>query len=143
MKLKMIPVFAMLILSLGLAACAPSPSGGTLVVVPCSVFEQQPHASKQIEVNAGESFAVTLCSNATTGYKWSESALISDTTVVQQLSHDVLAPKDTSLVGAPGSEIWTFEARKKGISTITMEYSRPWEGGEKGTWTFNLIVTVN
>jgi len=23
-----------------------------------------------------------------------------------------------------------------------MEYSRPWEGGEKGVWTFNLSVTV-
>jgi len=23
-----------------------------------------------------------------------------------------------------------------------MEYGRPWEGGEKGVWTFNLTVTV-
>ena len=143
MKSRMIPVFATLILSLWLAACAPPPSGGTLVIVPCSVFEEDPHTSKQIEVTAGESFAVILCSNATTGYQWSESAQISDPFVVQQLSHEMLAPKDTSVVGAPGSEMWTFEAPKKGFSIITMEYSRPWEGGEKGTWTFDLIVTVN
>ncbi|MFC1983316.1 protease inhibitor I42 family protein, partial [Chloroflexota bacterium] len=44
--------------------------------------------------------------------------------------------------GTPGQEVWTFKALKKGTTTVFMEYSRPWEGGEKGEWTFNLTVTV-
>jgi len=141
MKLRMIPVFAMLILSTWLAACAPS--AGTSVTVPCGDLQSQPHISKQMAVTAGNTFTVTLCSNATTGFQWSESAQISDQTVVQQTSHEFVSPGNTGVVGASGNEVWTFKALKKGTSTITMDYSRPWEGGEKGVWTFNLTVTVN
>jgi inhibitor of cysteine peptidase len=141
MKLRVIPVFSMLILSLWLVACTPST--GTSVNVSCDDFNSQPNISKQIAVSAGNTFTVTLCSNATTGFQWSESAQISDPTVIQQISHETVAPENTGLVGAPGTEVWTFKALKKGTSTITMEYSRPWEGGETGVWTFNLSVTVN
>jgi len=91
---------------------------------------------------AGDSFTVTLCSNATTGFKWSESAKISDPAVVQQIGHEFVSPKAKGVVGAAGKEVWTFKALKKGTSTISLEYSRPWEGGEKGEWTFNLTVVV-
>jgi inhibitor of cysteine peptidase len=141
MKLRMIPVFSMLILAMLPVACAPS--AGTSVIVTCDDFNSQPNASKQLAVDAGNTFTVTLCSNATTGFKWSESAQISDPTVVQQTAHEFVSPQNTGLVGAPGNEVWTFKALKKGTSTINMEYGRPWEGGEKGVWTFSLIVTVN
>jgi inhibitor of cysteine peptidase len=141
MKLRMIPIFAMLILSLWLAACAPAT--GTSMTVSCNDLENQPHISKQMTATAGNTFTVTLCSNATTGFQWSESAQISDQTVVQQTSHEFVSPEKTGVVGAPGNEVWTFKALKKGTSTITMDYSRPWAGGEKGVWTFNLAVTVN
>ena len=140
MKPRMIPLFAMLILSLGLAACAPAT--GTSVSVSCDDFNSQKNISKQMTVAAGNTFTVTLCSNATTGFQWSESAQISDKTVVQQTGHAFVAPGNTGMVGAPGNEVWTFQALKKGTSTINMEYGRPWEGGEKGVWTFSLSVTV-
>ena len=34
------------------------------------------------------------------------------------------------------------EALEKGITEVSMEYSQPWEGGEKGAWTFKMTVTV-
>jgi inhibitor of cysteine peptidase len=141
-KLRLLSLFVLLIPAFWLAACAPL-TGGTPVVVSCDVFNQQPHQTKQVSVTAGDSFSVTLCSNATTGYQWSDTAQISDLTVIEQLSHETLAPQNTKIVGAPGSEMWTFKALKKGTTTIHMDYSRPWEGGEKGTWTFDLTVTVN
>lgn len=140
MKLRTISILALLVPALWLAACAPS--AGTSVTVSCDDFGAQPNVTKQMTVANGNSFTVKLCSNATTGYRWSESAQISDPAVVQQISHQVVAPEDTSIVGAPGNEVWTFKALKKGTSTVKMEYSRPWEGGEKGTWTFQLNVTV-
>jgi len=30
----------------------------------------------------------------------------------------------------------------KGMTTVSMEYSHPWEGGEKGEWTFSLTIIV-
>ena len=140
MKLRAISVFILLTLSLWLVACAPP--AGTSIEVSCDDFGQQPHMSKQINVAAGDTFTVTLCSNATTGFEWSESAQISDQAVVQQTAHEFVSPENKGLVGAPGKQEWTFKALKKGTGTIALEYSRPWEGGEKGEWAFNLIVTV-
>jgi len=140
MKLRVISVFILLTLSLWLGSCAPST--GTSVEVSCNDFFQQPHISKQIEVTAGGIFTVTLCSNPTTGFQWAESAEISDQTVVRQKSHEFIASENKGVVGAPGKEVWTFKALKKGTSTISIDYSRPWEGGEKGGWTFNMTVVV-
>jgi inhibitor of cysteine peptidase len=139
---KLVPlVFAVLLPLLMLSAC-----GGTSSInVGCDDFMQQKDISKQIEIGPGYTLSVYLCSNPTTGFQWSESAVISDQSVMQQTAHEFVAPKDSGgppLTGAPGTEEWTFKANKKGTSTIKMEYSRPWEGGEKSEWTFTLTVTV-
>ena len=139
MKPGIITVFAMITLSFCLVACTTST--GTSLDISCDDFRAQEQISKEINVAAGNTFTVSLCSNATTGFEWSESAQISDSSVVQQTAHEFVEP-DTSLAGAPGKEVWTFKALKKGTSKISMEYSRPWEGGEKGVWTFDLTVVV-
>jgi len=139
-KTKLILVCAVGVLSLLLLACAPVAKQAS-VEVSCDDFSQQPHLSKQVEVAAGGTLTVTLCSNPTTGFEW-ESARISDQAVLQEVDHRFESPETENIVGAAGKDVWTFKALKKGMSTVSMEYSRPWEGGEKGEWTFNLTVTV-
>ena len=97
--------------------------------------------SRIIELNVNDTFTVTLCSNPSTGFQWSEVAEISDQAVLEQTDHEYTPPEGT-LAGAAGEETWTFKALEKGTTGITMEYSRPWEGGEKAEWTFNVTVTV-
>jgi inhibitor of cysteine peptidase len=138
MKLGLVLTCTALILLL----CLPSCTTGASVAVSCDDFGTQRHISKEVTVAVGNSFTVSLCSNATTGFQWSESAQIGDPTVVQQTDHKFVSPETEGLVGAPGKEVWTFKALKKGTSTIYLEYGRPWEGGEKGEWTFNLTVVV-
>jgi inhibitor of cysteine peptidase len=92
----------------------------------------------------GDELTVTLGSNQTTGFSWSEYAEIGDETIVQQTSQMYF---DTStetppIPGSPGEEVWTFKALKKGTSEVSMEYSRPWEGGEEAEWTYVLTVVV-
>jgi len=134
-------IFAILLPALMLSAC-----GGTdSVNIGCDDFMQQKDISKQIEIGPGDTFSAYLCSNPTTGFQWSESAIISDQSVIQQTDQEFIAPKDSGEPprrGATGTEKWTFKTNKKGTSTIKMEYSRPWEGGEKSEWTFTLTVTV-
>jgi inhibitor of cysteine peptidase len=141
MKAKLILVCAVGVLSLFLFACAPAAKQAS-VEVSCDDFSQQNHITKQVEVGAGGTLTVTLCSNQTTGFMWSETAQISDQSVLQQTDHKFVPPEAEGVVGAAGKEVWTFNALKKGTSTVSVEYSRPWEGGEKGVWTFNLTVTV-
>ena len=143
MKLKSILVCAVVAISLLLVACSPTPKQAS-VEVSCDDFMKVNHISQEVEVSADGTLTVTLCSNPTTGFLWSESAQISDTTVLQQTDHQLVVPgpEPPPPPGTPSQEIWTFKALKKGTSTISMEYSRPWEGGEKGAWTFVLTVAV-
>ena len=140
MKLIIITAFVLLILSLGLIACSTATEKS--VEVSCNDFGTQPHRNKQINVAAGNTFTVALCSNPSTGFHWSESAQISDQTIVQQTSHKFVPLETPDIVGASGKEVWTFKALHKGTNTIIMEYSQPWENGEKGNWTFNLTVVI-
>jgi len=141
MKSKLILVCIMVAISLCLLACLPT-SKQVSVAVSCDDFMRQNHISQEAEVAVDGSLTVTLCSNPTTGFEWVESAQISDQTVLQQTDHRLVIPEAEGVVGAAGTQVWTFQALKKGTSTISMEYSRPWEGGEKGEWTFVLTVTV-
>jgi len=144
MKSKIIMVGLMVVLALALFACSSPVSTKVYVEVPIDDFMNQNHLTGQVEVTAGESFTVTLGSNPTTGFRWAEEAQISDTGVLEQVKHEFIGPESEPPPppGTPGQEVWTFEALEKGTTTVSMEYSRPWEGGEKGEWTFNLTVVV-
>jgi len=144
MKTKLILVGTIATISLCLLACSPAPKQVS-VEASCSDFMKLQHISQEVEVAVDGSLTVTLCSNPSTGFEW-ESARISNQTVLQQVDHKFEAPEYTGdgppPPGSPGKEVWTFKALKEGTSTISIEYSRPWEGGEKAAWTFVLTVVV-
>jgi len=140
MKSKLILVCAVVAISLCLFACAAATKEAS-ISVSSEEFLNVKHVSTEVEVAVDGSLTVTLCSNPTTGFEWTESAQISDQTILRQTDHEFVPPGG-DIPGAPGKEIWTFETLKKGTCTVSMEYSRPWEGGEKGEWTFNLTVVV-
>ena len=98
------------------------------------------YSGKQVELSVGQSLVVTLESNASTGYSWS-LAQNSDETVLNKTGNEYVAPQ-TTLVGAGGKEEWTFKALKKGTSTISMGYGRPWETDTPPAKTFDLTVVV-
>ena len=152
MKSKLILLCLMGVISLSLLACSPvsteepvSPAPNKVYVeVTCDDFMNQKHISKQFGIQTGGSLMVALCSNPTTGFLWSETAQITAQTVLEQVDHEFVSPQHEPPPppGTPGQEIWTFKALNKGTSTVSMEYSRPWEGAEKAEWTFVLTVVV-
>ncbi len=150
MKDKILVAIAMLIALLSAIACAaasaapadkPDQGGKEIAVTNPDEFAQNQHIQKEVEIDKGKTLVVTLFSNGTTGFSWDENARIADTGIIQQREHQYLAA-ETNIVGAPGAEQWTFEAVNAGTTTIHLEYSQPWEGGEKGLWTFDLTVIV-
>ena len=142
MKLKLILVGVMAAISLSLFACSPTPKQAS-VEVSCDDFMKLQHISEEMEVAVDGSLTVTLCSNPTTGFQW-ESPQITDQTVLEQVDHKLVMPESEPPPppGTPGQEVWTFKALREGESTISIAYSRPWEGGEKGAWKFDLTVVV-
>lgn len=155
MKLKLIMVGLVFVMGLSLLACSseaeekpatptdPSSyaAATTVKFYTCNDFENQQHITDEFELQAGKGVTVMLCSNQTTGFKWMEEAQISDTGVLEQVKHEYMAPSGTK-VGAAGTEKFTFRALKQGTATISLEYSRDWEGGEKAEWTCTLTINV-
>jgi len=145
MKSKLILTGVVVAVLLSLVACT-SATKQAEVSVDINDFMEQKDISQEVEVAVDGSLTVTLGSNPTTGFRWSESAEISDQNVLQQTGHEFIAPEgegdEPPAPGTSGKEVWTFKALKKGTTEVSMEYSRPWEGGEKAEWTFVLTVVV-
>jgi inhibitor of cysteine peptidase len=130
------------ILMILLLACAPAAKPGATVTVTCDQFSKQAHIVQDVTATVDSTITVTLCSNPTTGFQWGEQTQIGNTQVLKQTSYKMVGPANTGMVGAPGNEVWTFQALQAGTSTVSFSYSRPWAGGEKGVETFKLNVTV-
>jgi inhibitor of cysteine peptidase len=146
MNTKVTVTAAMVTVLVVAGACSPASGASAAkeanIEVSIDEFTNTQHIAREIEVPDGGVLTVSLGSNPTTGFSWTETAQIGDPTVLQQSESNFLPPENEGLVGASGTQVWTFTALKKGTSTISMEYGRPWEGGEKGVWTFELTVTV-
>jgi predicted secreted protein len=129
-------------LAVMLGACAQAGP----IEIDCDAFYQGPNQAMQVALSPADEITVRLCSNPSTGFQWTEEAVISDTDVVVQQSHAYQAPSEEGgppAPGTPGVEVWVFRAVTSGESVIRLEYSQPWEGGEKETWTLELTVEVH
>lgn len=116
-------------------------SSVTLIEVCYNEFMSQQHITKYLEVNHPGALTISLTSNPTTGFQWGEVE-ISDEWVIYQTEHNFIPPEDTEVVGVSGKDAWCFKTLNRSTSTLKFEYSQPWEGGEKGLWTFELTITV-
>ena len=111
--------------------------------ISCDDFMNVKHISNKVQVGVGNIIKVTLCSNPTTGFQWSEIAEISAPGVLEQVKHEFVPLEQTGMTGVAGKTVWTFRALEKGTGTVSMEYSQPWEGGLKKEWTYVLTVTID
>ena len=98
---------------------------------------------REVKVSVEKTLAVTLDSNPTTGFRWNLREN-SDESVLQLVGNEFVAAGTTKppLPGTGGKEVWIFEARKKGTSKVSMEYTRPWEEGVEPAETFGLTTLV-
>ena len=128
----------------------PAINGGqeTKIDISTDEFMAQNHIVRNIEITHPGSLIVSLGSNPSTGYQWDEEAaiarLIKGEVIIEQVSHEYVEPQDVpeSVVGAAGKEVWVFDTKATGTTTLEFTYSRPWEGGEKGEWTLRIDLTI-
>jgi inhibitor of cysteine peptidase len=129
------------IVPLLVAASGCSSKPGANLEVSSDEFAQTLNIVRTIEIKTGSKLTLLLASNQTTGFQWTQQAQIADASVLEQTSHRYIKPT-TTLAGAGGQEEWTFNVVKSGQTTISMNYSRPWAGGEQNINTFQLTVNV-
>ncbi len=92
----------------------------------------------QVSLKVGETLVVALASNPSTGYSWEIAEL--DQLVLKLTKEDFKV--DSDLVGAPGTQLFFFEALKVGQTSLQIVYHRPWETGVEPTDTFSIAVQV-
>jgi inhibitor of cysteine peptidase len=94
----------------------------------------------QLEIERGQTLAITLASNASTGYSW---ALEQDTqgTVLVQVGE---AERGIRLNGLcpESTETLRFRAAQPGRVTLKLVYIRTWEENAEPAWSYRLDVTV-
>ena len=94
---------------------------------------------KRILAAPGDTFFVTLRSNATTGYQWRLADSV-DARVIKYVGKlYVPDPNPQRMVGVGGVERWAFAAVAPGTAEIALEYARP--GGPPATeQRFSVLV---
>lgn len=96
------------------------------------------------QLKVGEVLAITLESNPSTGYGW--FATSSNPEVVAQTGDSQYQePQSTSrtpTLGAAGTETLSFQAKKVGTATLTLDYKRGWETNVAPEKTITIMVEV-
>ena len=124
----------------------PSPSPAQ-AVISSNDFNGQKHVTREVIVSRGDQLTVDLRSNASTGFRWGEQTTNNNPSVVRQVKYESKGPVQRSggsppPPGAPGTEVWIFEALKPGVATLSFSYSQAWQGGTKGAETLKVVVRV-
>lgn len=88
-------------------------------------------------------FTLKLEANPSTGYSWLLREY--DANLIQPVKR-VFKKNDKKLLGAPGSEFWTFRVKPAGfvvpqLTTLRMVYARPWQGAESSTQLLFHVTT--
>jgi len=97
-------------------------------------------SSQVINTGVNQEFTIALGSNITTGYSWQ---LDYDANVINLVENKYQEQDNTGkhIVGASGTEYFTFKALAKGETEVTFTYRRPWEQASAQDQT--MVFTIN
>ncbi len=107
------------------------------VGMPVVVTSEDDGTSKRMAPDA--EVLIVLDSNATIGYEWTVDAY--DAGVVEFLGSTYVAPENGA-VGQGGTQELQFRAIHEGTTTVTLKYSRPWEGNASIAERFQMTFEV-
>jgi inhibitor of cysteine peptidase len=95
---------------------------------------------KIMVIEKGASVVISLESNPGTGYGWRIGK--NDAAVLKPIGAPVFQRSSHDMPGAPGHQLFKFEARAIGNDTIELGYLRPWEKDVPPLKTFSVMVQV-
>jgi inhibitor of cysteine peptidase len=131
---RFIALVVVLVIAAGLfVAVTTQPWGSSSGTASVTVYT----AGTSITVDKGHKFVIALESNPSTGYRWSAE----DNRKIEQLKSRFV-PGGSNLVGAAGTQLITFEATRRGSTTLTLGYARSFEKGTAPADTEDFPVTV-
>jgi inhibitor of cysteine peptidase len=112
----------------------------TTIAASYEEFMEKKVISKEVTIPQGSKLVIELGSNPSTGFNWSKAS-VADPAVLEEIDSKYVEPAG-QVVGAAGTQVWTFTASKEGTTRVEMQYGRHWDGGEKTECTFEIVVVV-
>jgi len=142
-KFRLLVAVVLLVSSTVLACHFPSRNPSPIKTLQVSMDEvlKQSAITQTITLAVGNTLHVSLGSNYSTPFRWTADAKIGDPGIVQQTGHKFVQPS-TDMLGAPGTEVWTFTALKPGTTTITTSYASFVGKDTNPVCTYTASVTV-
>ncbi len=110
-----------------------------LALTPHSPVLQESDAASAVTIQTGEEFFIALQSNPSTGYSWTQQT--GDGSVLAY-EGNVRQNPSTTMPGAPAQQIFIYHANRAGTSTITFQYSRPFEPNAAPARTVTFTIQV-
>jgi len=136
-----IAVSAMLVSGMALGAAACGDDDDSDGDVPEEVQLTETDSGKSFEVADGGKVIVALASNPSTGFSWAVAEPGPANLDLEGEPKFVPAGSTTPVVGAGGTEVFTFKAVGKGESTLKVEYRRSFENNPPEK-TFTVEIDV-
>ncbi len=99
-------------------------------------------AGKTVQVKVGQTIAITLDGNPSTGYTWEAENKDLKTLKLAGEPEFKSSNTDKNVVGAGGTLTLRFQAVAAGQETLTLVYHRPWETDVKPLQTYTVTVVV-
>jgi len=96
-------------------------------------------SGRSITLRKGDTIALALSENSSTGYSW--QVVASGRPVIEPAGEPTFKP-DSKLHGAGGTATYRFKAVGEGTSTLRLVYRRPWEKDAAPAATFEATVVV-
>jgi inhibitor of cysteine peptidase len=142
-KIRVLVAVAILISSTALGCRLESRNPSPIHTLQVSMDDvlKQSSITQNVTLSVGNTLKVVLGSNYSTPYRWNIDAKVGDSSIVKQTDHEFVKPT-TDMVGAPGTEVWTFSVLKAGTTTISTDYTSFVGRNNKPVCTYTANVTV-
>jgi inhibitor of cysteine peptidase len=126
------------------AAClwssAPSPGAPQQASPAKFVAVEQKQSNSMVAIARGATLVLRLRSNPTTGYSWQIAGI--DGKRLQPIGKPTYVRPASALPGAGGYQEFRFQALADGMTTVTLNYARPFEKNAAPGRTYSLKLNI-
>jgi predicted secreted protein len=100
-------------------------------------------SGKTIKANVGDTIAIKLKANPTTGYIWSPVKQAEGSAVQFKSRKYLSSATRIPMPGRGGQTAFTYSVTKAGKTVITLNHRRPWEKNKKPASTFTVTIEAS
>ena len=112
------------------------------IVFAQEAVKQEANQKNLVKADYPGKFDIVLISNKSTGYEWQIAQPLDNNFVALVGSGSKYQLRFPRMIGAGGTETWTFNTLKEGSTKITFKYVRQWEKNVAPAQTKEFVIEI-